>query len=74
MLNRESQGSLPLPDLSRKIEGPLLAGYSHPHDHIQPQQELNVALFNFTLLGQGAAQTILTGPHITREFILGKPS
>ena len=31
MLNRESRGgwqrSLPLPDLSRKIEGPLLAGY-----------------------------------------------
>ena len=32
MLNRESRGgwqrSLPLPDLSRKIEGPLLAGYT----------------------------------------------
>ena len=32
MLNRESRGgwqrSLPLPDSSRKIEGPLLAGYS----------------------------------------------
>ena len=31
MLNKESRGgwqrSLPLPDLSRKIEGPLLAGY-----------------------------------------------
>ena len=25
-INREEEGSLPLPDLSRKIEGPLLVG------------------------------------------------
>ena len=43
------------------------------HTITYTQQEVKDALFNLTLLGPGAAQTLLTGPYITRKFILGKP-